>query len=434
MTSVDHPDFLPPAHAIEAGPPPAAARWLLWLIPAIFVTAVAWAAVGRSDIVSVAPGRLIPSGYSKAVRTAIAGQVRAVHVHEGQRVSRGQRLIELVADSAEAEVHRLAGQVTETLSRVRRVAWLRALAAQGATPTVSVLVGDEPPLVSQRWLEHVEQYRLLVEERSQVIARRDALAARVDKSQAMLPLLASVLSDQRELAGQQLLAMHRVLETEMRHIELRHDLEAQRAELAATEADIAHAGLRLRIAVQRFARALAEELDEQLGQLASLSREREKAHARVRASRIDAPVDGIVQHLSVHHVGAVVGPEQPLFYVVPDDGHLEVEAILRNRDVGHVQVGQAARIKLDTFPFTRYGTLEGTVSAVSAETLPDPKAESSYRLRVRLASDELAIDGRRVSLVPGMAATVEIRTGQRRLIEYLLGPLMRVADESFVER
>ena len=169
-----------------------------------------------------------------------------------------------------------------------------------------------------------------------------------------------------------------------------------------------------------------------------------------------SPIDGTVQQLALHTVGGVVTPAQQLMIIVPADSRLEVEAMVSNRDIGFVSPGQQVEVKIDTFNFTRYGLLHGKVTSVSQDAIvrdkPNQKAgnakpdgalsessepegqELSYSARVSLEETRMQVEGKMVNLAPGMAATVEIKTGQRRIIEYLMSPLLRYRHESLRER
>jgi hemolysin D len=181
-----------------------------------------------------------------------------------------------------------------------------------------------------------------------------------------------------------------------------------------------------------------------------------KADRKMEEQVLRAPVDGTVQQLAVHTLGGVVTPAQQLMMIVPVDSHMEAEAMVSNRDIGFVQPGESAEIKIDTFNFTRYGLLHGEVVDVSQDAIVrDKPAEKSgsqkpqgalgdssepdgqellYAARVSLDRTQMLIDGKLVNLGPGMAVTVEIKTGQRRVIEYLLSPLLRYKQESLRER
>jgi hemolysin D len=151
-------------------------------------------------------------------------------------------------------------------------------------------------------------------------------------------------------------------------------------------------------------------------------------------SRRSAPVDGVVQQLAVHTVGGVVTPAQQLMVIVPNEDSIEVEAVIDNKDIGFVHEGQQAEVKVDAFPFTKYGTLDAELIDVSDDAVQDEKRGLLFTARVLLQKNTMRIEDKLIHLSPGMAVTVEVKTGKRRLIEYILSPLMQYVDESGRER
>jgi hemolysin D len=200
---------------------------------------------------------------------------------------------------------------------------------------------------------------------------------------------------------------------------------------------------------------LSGELVEAERKVAGLSQDLAKAEQRTKLQLLVAPVDGVVQQLAVHTVGGVVTPAQALLVVVPKDSHLEIEAMVSNRDIGFVRAGQDAEIKVETFNFTRYGLLHGQVASVSQDAITrdtpqdrdsgraqnaesstsEPKGqELAYAARVSLDRTQMQVENNLVNLSPGMAVTVEIKTGSRLVISYLLSPLLRYKQETLRER
>jgi hemolysin D len=167
---------------------------------------------------------------------------------------------------------------------------------------------------------------------------------------------------------------------------------------------------------------------------ASLVQELAKARYQETLTSLKAPVDGSVQQLAIHTVGGVVTPAQPLMVIVPADQLVEVEAMLENKDVGFVRAGQPVTVKVETFTFTKYGTVDGEVLSVSNDAIEDEKRGLIYSSRIRLNTDHLMVNGQRVALSPGMSVTAEVKTDQRRVIEYFLSPLQQHVDESLRER
>ena len=194
-----------------------------------------------------------------------------------------------------------------------------------------------------------------------------------------------------------------------------------------------------RQAEAEFRRTLLADLAAVRERAAALAQELRKAERRLELMQLRAPVDGHVQELAATTIGGVVTPAQQLMIIVPADSGLEVEAFVLNKDIGFVQPGQEAQIKVQTFNFTRYGLLGGKVLDVADDVVArdqdrEGPAEPTYAARIALERAAMVIDGREVNLSPGMAVTAEIRTGERRLIEYLLSPLLRYRYEAMKER
>jgi hemolysin D len=229
------------------------------------------------------------------------------------------------------------------------------------------------------------------------------------------------------------------------------DLEVQTSRLKEAEAAVTAARAKLEETRTEFHRQNLNDLTEATRKANGLAQDVAKSEQRTRFQGLTAPIDGTVQQLAVHSVGGVVTPAQTLLSIVPADSKLEIEAMVDNQDIGFVHAGQDAEIKVDTFNFTRYGLLHGKVVTLSQDAIPregagksDPPkqpgisdgatSEPAYAARVSLDQTQMQVDDKRVNLSPGMAVTVEIRTGTRRIIDYLLSPILRHSQESLRER
>jgi hemolysin D len=155
---------------------------------------------------------------------------------------------------------------------------------------------------------------------------------------------------------------------------------------------------------------------------------------RQKQTQLTSPVDGTVQQLAVHSVGGVVTSAQALMIIAPDSTLVTAEVSIANQDIGFVNQGQTAEVKLETFSFTKYGTVQATVDNVSADAVTDEKKGSYYPATLTLEKKDMLIDGKRIALSPGMNVTAEIKTGKRRIIEFLLSPVQRAGSESLRER
>ena len=241
------------------------------------------------------------------------------------------------------------------------------------------------------------------------------------------------------------------LEILQAYVESQHELAVQKSRLQESAAAVAAITEARAQTAAEFRRTLFSELVEAERKASGLSEDLVKATQRTQLQALTAPVDGAVQQLTVHTIGGVVTPAQALLVVVPSDSHLEVEAMLSNRDIGFVHPGQDVEVKVDTFPFTRYGLIHGRVVSVSqdaitrdkpAEKAPsldntssEPKGqELVYSARISLDRTQMQVEENLVNLSAGMAVTVEIKTVSRAVITYLLSPLLRYKQESLRER
>ena len=426
--------FLPAALEIQETPPSPAGRAVLWLILAFFVSAVIWATLGETDIVAVAQGRIVPSGHTKTVQPLEIGTVTAIRVAEGQRVAAGDVLIELDPRSAEADIERLHRERDSARREVARFRQLADWAQREGPPDLEERQGQSDALLIQRWREFQDRLGVLGRERERQLAERRIAEEQVNKLKAILPIVSGRAEDQKGLARDKLLPEQQYLEAEQRRLETVHELRVLQGRVAQLDAAIHEIDARVGFSRSEFHRQVLERLEAAERQQVAAEQELTKAVTRASARTLTAPIDGVVQQLAVHTVGAVVTPAQELMVVVPQDGALEVEAVLENKDIGFVHTGQTAEIKIDTFPFTKYGTIAGRIVGLSHDAVADAQRGLVYKMRVLLQRSRIEIDHRTVPLSPGMKVTVEAKTGTRRLIEFFLSPLLRHANESVRER
>lgn len=426
--------FLPAALEIQEAPPSPAGRAIVWTILACFILTIVWATFSEVDIVSVAQGRIIASGHSKTVQPLEIGTVTAIHVTEGQAVTAGEVLIELDPSSARADVSRLEHEVEAAQRDIQRFNRLSNWLEMDKSPPSVEGSASEDHLLRSQWHEFEDRLDVLQRERDQQLAGQRSARRQVDKLNAILPIVSRRAEDQKGLATKKLLPEQQYLETEQERLEIFYDLRTHKGRVAELDAGVR--GLEARIAFTRseFHHQVLERLEEAERRRAAAIQRLVKANARATAQTIRASVDGVVQQLAVHNVGAIVTPAQELMVIVPQGGAVEVEAVLENKDIGFVEVGQQAEIKIDTFPFTKYGTIAGEVVDLSNDAVADEQKGLVYKMRVLIARSEIEVNGKMVTLSPGMTVSIESKTGTRKLIQFFLSPLLRYAQESARER
>lgn len=433
-------EFLPAALALRDTPVHPAPRVAMGLIMLFALVAVLWATLGRMDIVATAPGRIIPHDRVKLVQAMDTARVTAIHVRDGQSVKAGQVLIELDATETQANTAQVQVDLTAARLAAARARGMLAVLQGGPAALVGDLAGDAGQRQAEQRLlvGQAQEYLTRLQRLDAEIARRQAesrtVGEMVHKLEVTVPIARSRAADYKNLLDQNFVSRHGWLEREQAAIEMERDLVTQRARIQEIEAALVESRRQREALVAETRRLTLEQLHEAQTRVAALSQEETKAESRNRYMRLTAPVDGTVQQLAVHTVGGVVTEAQSLLVVVPREKTLVVEAALRNQDIGFVRPGQRAEVKIETFPFTKYGTLEGEVVDVSSDAIQDEKLGLYYAARVRLAQTGLNVDGRWVNLAPGMAVTAEVKTGTRRVIEYFLSPLLQYSHDSLRER
>jgi hemolysin D len=268
-------------------------------------------------------------------------------------------------------------------------------------------------------------------------SRRADLAAtrnEVKKLEGTLPLITRRAEALKKMVDKKLGSEQVWLELEEERIQQQQELAALKDRIQQVQASIREAEEQRRALESQFRGKLLSELAETERRIAQLEQERVKAAQRKERQRLVAPVSGVVQQLAIHTIGGVVTPAQELMKIVPESQALEVEAWILNKDIGFVEEGQAAEVKIETFPFTRYGTIDGEVINVSSDAVTDEEKGLVYAGRVLMKQSVIQVDQKTVNLTPGMAVTVEVKTGKRRLIEFILSPLLRYKQESLGER
>lgn len=451
--------FLPAALEITESPPSPIGRAIGASIIAVFCVALAWASFGSVDIVASATGKIVPGGRTKLIQPFETGVVRAIHVRDGQSVKAGDVLIELDPTMTDADQER---QRSDMVAAELDVARLRAALAEDP------LAAFRPPqsagaaeiemhrqfLTSQR-AEQNAKLSEIERQQGQKEAERATTSASVAKLQATIPVLQERVDIRKGLLEKALVSKVTYLTEYQDLVGLQQDLVVQQSRLREADAAIALLKETRERTAAEYRRTTFDALSKAEQKVASAAQEVVKAERRTKLQHLAAPVDGVVQQLAVHTVGGVVTPAQALAVLVPSDSHLEIEAMLSNRDIGFVHPGQKTEIKVDTFNFTRYGLLHGDVLSVStdaitrdrqqggsndrtpgaAQSSSEPKGqELEYAARISLDRADMQVEDKLVKLGPGMAVTVEIKTGTRRIISYILSPLAKYKQESLRER
>jgi hemolysin D len=408
-------EFLPAALSIQTQPVSPAGRWVARILMFLIVVLFVWSVLGHIDIIVNAQGKIIPSGYSKTISSVEVASVRALNVEEGQAVKFGDVLIELDTRASDSERDKFEGD--------RQSAWLQAERSRAMlkaidTGKAATLVELKSQGLEAQRVQDAQQH--LQDQWRDYQAKLTRLEGEINRYSQALPLATQRAKDYAVLAKTNDVSQHAWYEKE----QIRIDLDGQLADARHQRASL----------IAETRKTAQDALNEATRIAASSAQDVQKATVHGELLKLTSPVDGTVQQLTVHTVGGVVPAAQPLMQIVPKQSTVEMEAFMENKDVGFVQAGQDAQVKIDAFEYTKYGTIPAKVSHVSQDAIQDEKKGLIYSVKVVLTQPTINVDGRQVMLSPGMSGSVEIKTGTRRVIEYVLAPLLQHGRESLRER
>jgi hemolysin D len=455
-------EFLPAALEIVETPPAPASRLIAGSILMFFTVALLWACVGSVDIIATAPGKIVPTGRTKTIQPLESGVVHAIHVQDGQKVKAGDVLIEIDTTISAAERNRLQSDYIQAMLDAARLKVALNLEGDPVSNFVPPHGATDAQAALQKTLlaNQVDEIRAKLSDLDHQITQntgnRDAVVSTVSKLTKSIPYLKQRSEARKSLLDKGYGSKLDYLTVEQDLIEHQQELQVQKGRLAEAQAEIAAHKEQRREAEAEYRHGVLKDLAEADQKSASLHEQLAQAAQKYRLQTLTAPVDGTVQELAVHTEGGVVTPAQALMSIVPADSHFEIEAMVSNKDIGFVHAGEEAEVKIDTFDFTRYGLIHGKVQSVSQDAVVHDKPlgkpneqrrtgdesdssepngqELTYSARVSLDKAQMQVDDRLVNLGPGMAVTVEIKTGSRHIIQYLLSPLIRHRQQAMREQ
>lgn len=438
-------EFLPAILEIQETPPHPLPRLLLWIISSIILLTLLWSIFGKIDIVATAQGKVIPSGFVKYVQSVNTATVNKILVQDGQLVESGQVLVQLDSTITEADLAKLQNDYIQSqLDSIRYQNLLNKLADKPLLPWAnesvftSELLENSKNQFDSQWLEF--QGKLLSIDATQHHYDESIRTSQsiISKYKQTLPIMQEKEADYKELYNKNFMSQHGYLDISKQRIELQQSLAEEQGKVREIYAQKQESQRQKELTIAEFKRDIGEKLITVNQNIVTNHEEYIKAQQNQDYTQLIAPVAGYITQLSVHTLGGVVTPAQPILAIVPKEGGVMVQVQLENKDIGFVHSKQEVKVKVEAFPFTRYGTLTGIVQSVSADALQDTdkqkKDQLLYNVYIRLSQDYMVVNGTRQILTPGMMVTAEIKTGKRPLIDYFLSPLVQNTTEALHER
>ncbi len=460
-------EFLAPALEILETPPSPVHVAFLWIICAFVVAALSWAYFGRVDIIAAAQGKFQPKGQVKVVEPVETGKVEAIRVGNGSLVQAGDVLVELDRSAALADTKGARAELASARAEIlrRKTALVSARSHRFDPPPAIDWPDDVAPALRQR------ENQVLAADLGQLaanVASFDAEGAQKtaerDKLRATIETQKNLVATLQERVNMRTKLVEVKAGSKAAVIDATETLQYQITQEAKQEQDLASLAAGLDViarnsdkAVQDFISDDAQKLEDAERRAEDVEQRLAKAQAELDHLTLRAPIAGRVQSSIITNVGQVVASGQEIMRVVPENSGLEIQAYVRNRDIGFVRVGQEAVVKVESFPFTRYGAIKARVTRIAKDAIPEPDANAIEGDPTRVSNaagfaggermqnlvfpvmlkpdvETMTVDGLIQPLTSGMAVTVEFKTGARRMLEYLFSPLVEVASKAMRER
>lgn len=435
--SRDH-AFMPEVNGVLAEGSPRGARFTVWLTAALLLSAVVWAKFAVLQEVTTGEGKAIPSSKVQVVQNLEGGILTELLIREGQVVNKGDVLLRLDdtrfrSNKGESEVDRftLAAQVERLSAEAegRAPAW--SAEVQQQAPRVAA---DEMALYQSRQRRLASEQRTLNEQLRQKTQEVAEFRAKAEQYRSSLGLLQQELNMSAPLVERGAVSPVEILRLKRNAVEARGSLDATNLAIPRAEAAIAEIKSKVQESELAFRSDAARELNDKRAELAKATANSIAIDDRVSRTTVVSPVHGIVKLLKVNTIGGVVQPGSDLVEIVPLEDNLLIEARVRPQDVAFLHPGQKATVKFSAYDYTIYGGLAGHLELISADTVTDDKGNSFYLIQVRTTQNHLGSEAKPLLIIPGMVATVDILTGEKSVLDYLLKPVLKARAEALRER
>jgi adhesin transport system membrane fusion protein len=432
----------PAGYVLAPERPPRSWAVVVLLICAFLGVALVWSSLAELDELARAQGRVIPSGKIQIIQSAEPGVVDDILVREGEQVKAGQLLVKLDDTNTSSSQGEVQAKVWALEAQVARLQDEVGGDGTGTFTCPEDVAKSAPDVCSsevslqlarrQTLQQGIDVLKARVEQRqrelNQGMADKDRLSQTADLARQKLDLL-------KPMVDKKLVSQTEYITAQQAVADASGQLDATIQSIAKAQAALQEAQLQVQQAQSQFQQDAQTDLTGKLAELASDQETLRGASDRVNRTEIRSPVDGIVNSLAVNTVGGFVNAGEKLLDIVPAAEKLLIEAHLSPSDVAFVLPGQAANVKFTAYDFSIFGGLQGKVQNVSADSIVDPNThESYYVVLIETDSSTLSYRGRNLPILPGMVASVEILTGHKTVLQYLLKPINQARDEAFHER
>jgi adhesin transport system membrane fusion protein len=431
-------EFMPEVEGAILQDSPWLTRATVWAVSACLLAALVWAHFAVLEEVTTGEGKAIPSSKVQVIQNLEGGIVSEIFVREGQIVDKGDTLLRLddtrfLSNQGETEADRLA-----LVARIERL----SAEAEGRAPILAEeIMRDAPRLAEDELaLYRSRQQRLQGEQRTlgeQLRQKEQELAefrSKAAQYRSSLGLLQQELNMSQPLVASGAIAEVEMLRLRRSAVEMRGSLEATNLAIPRAEAAMAEIKSKMQESEVTFRSDALKELNETRTQLQKITATSVAIQDKVTRTTVTSPVRGVIKQLKVNTIGGVVQPGSDMLEIVPLDDSLLIEAKVRPQDVAFLHPGQKAMVKFTAYDYTIYGGLKANLELISADTISDEEGNSFYLIQVRTEKSHLGSEEHPLLIIPGMVASVDIITGEKSVLAYLLKPVLKARAEAMRER
>ncbi|HSX88634.1 MAG TPA: HlyD family type I secretion periplasmic adaptor subunit [Pseudomonas sp.] len=431
-------EYMPELEGAMLADSPRLARATVWIAGLLLIVALTWANYAVLEEVTTGEGKAIPSSKIQTIQNLEGGIVAEIFVREGQVVNKGDTLLRLDStrfrsNQEESEVDRLA-----LLAQIERL----TAEAEGKPLALSQEIIQQSPQLAEdeRALYESRQQRLHSEQRTlreQLIQKQQEQAEFLAKQQqyrSSLGLIQQELNMSTPLVASGAISAVEVLRLRRSLVEVRGALDATTQALPRAEAAANEMQSRIEQSELAFRAEAFKNLNEARTQWQKITASSVAIQDRVSRTTVTSPVKGIIKQLKINTIGGVVQPGSDILEIVPLEDKLLIEARVRPQDVAFLHPGQNAMVKFNAYDYTIYGGLKANLELISADTIVDKDGRSFYLIQVRTDKSHLGSDEHPLLIIPGMIATVDIITGEKSVLDYLLKPVLKARAEALRER
>ncbi len=417
----------------------------LWIIPsligALVVVIFVWLCISQVDVITPSLGKTIPNSRMVLIQATDLSTIDEIHVKNGERIKKGDVLIKFKSNIESFDNTSIKAKYENLLAE--KLFLKNYIAFINTKKVISSVKNNELSLdvlkrLNLKLSSHISSYKSedfsLKTKVEKIKYEKEMLNTDIEKKSKLIVFTKENLHNITLLVNNGLEAELTLKDIEKEYIEQIEDIKIKESEKDKLNAQYKITRKEQEQFRNNSLKDSIQKLTEVSNELNTLNPEVKKSEYALKLKSVISPISGTIYNLRNPTIGKVIQSGEVIMEIIPSDSPLEVEAKVLNRDIGFIYIGQKVKVKFDSFKFTKYGYIEGVITNIEKASILDETLGEIYPIIVELEKDEMLIDNRMVKLIPGMTAAVDIKIGKRRLIEYILSPMVRYKDEALREK